>query len=149
MQALLRVCDTLNKNNVNYLIIGAYACALHGHIRATQDVDILLETSDKNINFAIKAMHELLPNLPEKITIADIKENVVLKLIDEIEIDLSTTAWSITYQSAVNNHLKKIIDGIEVKYLSLDDLIQSKDTLREIDMWDVKILLAIKNKSTN
>jgi nucleoside-diphosphate-sugar epimerase len=34
--------DALNKNNVEYVIVGAFALAFHGHPRATGDIDIWL-----------------------------------------------------------------------------------------------------------
>ena len=39
---LLRVCSLLNKHHARYLIVGARACWLHGYVRATMDVDILV-----------------------------------------------------------------------------------------------------------
>jgi hypothetical protein len=31
--------ESLNKNNVQYLVIGGYAIAFHGHPRYTKDID--------------------------------------------------------------------------------------------------------------
>ncbi len=36
--------------------------------------------------------------------------------------------------------------GVDIPFLGLDSLIKSKDTMREIDQWDVKILLEIKKR---
>lgn len=35
----------LNANQVDYLIIGGYAVAIHGHPRYTKDIDIWVEMS--------------------------------------------------------------------------------------------------------
>ena len=40
---LVRVCLLLRKKKVNYVVIGARACALHGYVRATEDIDILIQ----------------------------------------------------------------------------------------------------------
>lgn len=37
--------DALNDHDVRYLIVGAYALALHGHPRYTKDLDIWLDRS--------------------------------------------------------------------------------------------------------
>lgn len=39
---LTRVCALLNGEAAEYLIVGAQAAILHGHIRTTEDVDILI-----------------------------------------------------------------------------------------------------------
>jgi hypothetical protein len=43
---LVRVCQLLNDAGANYLVCGAQACILHGLVRTTEDVDILVETSE-------------------------------------------------------------------------------------------------------
>jgi len=35
----------LNSNSVEYLLIGGYAVAIHGHIRATNDLDLWVKVS--------------------------------------------------------------------------------------------------------
>lgn len=39
----------LNQRRVRYLVIGGYAVAFHGHPRATDDVDVLIASDEKNI----------------------------------------------------------------------------------------------------
>ena len=39
---LLRVCSLLNKHSAKYLIVGGHACILHGLVRTTEDVDLLV-----------------------------------------------------------------------------------------------------------
>src|SRR5580658_10278396 len=39
---------SLNSNSVEYLLIGGYAVGLHGHIRATNDLDIWVKVSQEN-----------------------------------------------------------------------------------------------------
>lgn len=39
----------LNEKHVDYVIIGAHACAAHGFVRATKDIDILIDPTTENI----------------------------------------------------------------------------------------------------
>ena len=59
---LVKVCQFLNEHNVEYIIVGGFACALHGHTRATNDIDVLVKDNDSNLNKIIscKSGHELL-----------------------------------------------------------------------------------------
>jgi hypothetical protein len=45
---LLRVCALLNATGAKYLICGAQPCILHGLVRTTEDVDILVESTEEN-----------------------------------------------------------------------------------------------------
>ena len=45
---LLRVCALLNAAGARYLIAGGYACILHGIVRTTEDVDLLIEPTEEN-----------------------------------------------------------------------------------------------------
>ena len=53
---LLRVCRLLNEAGALYLIAGAQACILHGLVRTTEDVDILIEPSDANCRRVITGL---------------------------------------------------------------------------------------------
>jgi hypothetical protein len=143
---LVSLCRILNKNHIEYAVAGGYACALNGHIRMTEDIDLLIKDTDENLNNVVKAIHEIFPDLNEKIAPNDIRDNVVLKIIDYMEIDFSIKAWNVTYSDAEHDIKHVMIDGIDIPYLGVDMLIRSKETMREIDQWDVKILREIIRK---
>ncbi len=56
---LPRLAKILNKYKVPYALVGGYAVALHGAVRGTLDVDIVLRLSQKDFLGAEKAFHEL------------------------------------------------------------------------------------------
>ena len=39
---------SLNSNGVEYLLIGGYAAAIHGYVRATNDLDVWVKISPEN-----------------------------------------------------------------------------------------------------
>jgi len=39
---------SLNSNRAEYLLIGGYAVGIHGHIRATNDLDVWVNVSPEN-----------------------------------------------------------------------------------------------------
>ena len=49
---------SLNSNHVKYLLIGGYALAVHGYIRATNDLDIWVQISRENANRIEKTLRE-------------------------------------------------------------------------------------------
>lgn len=48
----------LNKNAVNYILVGGYSVILHGYSRTTGDMDIWVERSDENYSKIIKAFED-------------------------------------------------------------------------------------------
>ena len=143
---LLRVCSLLNKHNARYLIVGARACWLHGYIRATMDVDILIPEDVENHARVIAALAELEDHAAAELTPQDFVENIVVKIADEVEVDVSTRAWKVTYDNAFARSLKASIQGVEVPYLDLQTLIESKGTERDQDKVDVQRLRRIEER---
>ena len=137
---LLRVCSLLNEAGVKYLVAGAYAMILNSLIRATEDVDILVEDSMENFRRVIEALSNLADGVARELKPEDFVENVVIKIADEVEVDVSTKAWTVTYAEAIGNAQTALIEGVQVPYLSLQDLIRSKQTYQDQDRADVERL---------
>lgn len=146
MRGIPEVCATFNRAGVRYMIMGAQACALHGHIRATEDIDILIEATPENLDRTISALQELFPDFPEPFSAEDILEHTVLKIADDIELDVSTSAWSVPFSEAITDCCEREIEGVLVPYMGLQSLIRSKLTQREIDQWDVRVLQEIARR---
>jgi hypothetical protein len=141
---LLRVCRLLNEAGAKYLICGAQACILHGLVRTTEDIDILVEASEENCRRVIEGLSKLADGAARELTPKDILENVVVKVADEIEVDVSTHAWKVTYNDAIGSAREVFIQEVKVPFLSLDSLIASKETFREQDALDRLRLLELK-----
>jgi hypothetical protein len=134
---LLHVCSLLNQHRARYLVVGARACWLHGYIRATMDVDILVPED-------LETMLGLLPPFPPlRTTLQDFVDNVVVKIADEVEVDVSTRAWKVRYADAVGTSLKTTIQDVEIPYLDLRTLIATKRTHRGQDQVDIQQLLSL------
>ena len=140
---LLRVCSLLNQHNARYLIVGARACWLHGYVRATMDVDILVPEDLGNHASIIAALSELEDHAAAELTPQDFVENLVVKIADEVEVDVSTRAWKISYADAIGTALQTTIQDVEVPYLDLKTLIASKRTQGDQDQVDVQRLLSL------
>ncbi len=143
---LLRVCGLLNSHHARYLIVGARAAILHGLDRTTQDVDILIPEDVANHARVIAALAQLEDHAAAELTPQDFVENVIVKIADEVEVDVSTRAWKVSYADALPTALRTTIGGVEVPYLDLATLIASKDTYRDQDRVDVQLLREIARR---
>lgn len=48
----------LNKNEVEYLLIGGWAVGIYGAPRATADLDIFVSINDNNLDKLLKSLYE-------------------------------------------------------------------------------------------
>ncbi len=70
----------------------------------------------------------------------------MVKVADEVEVDVSTHAWKVTFDEAAASALYLEIDGIEIPCTGLDMLIASEETYREQDAADRLRLLELKRR---
>jgi hypothetical protein len=126
------------------LVCGAQAGILHGLIRTTEVVDILIEATPENCTRVIEGLAGLEDGAARELTPTDLLENVVVKVADDVEVDVSTRAWKVTFAEAIPDAREVIADGVRIPFLGLDALIASKETYREQDAIDRLRLLALK-----
>ena len=117
-------------------MIGGYACILHGLVRTTEDVDILIEEQEENYGKVRDALAELPDHAAKDLSLRDFADHVVVKVADAVEVDISRRAWKVDYASAIGSAQRRTIEGIEVPFLDIPNLILSKQTYREKDLAD-------------
>ena len=137
---VLRVCRLLNRRRVRYLIAGGVAANLHGSVRATRDVDILVPRDLRNTERLLLALSELPYGLARELDPEEVLGNPVTIVGDDPRVDILTVAWSVTFDGAYPNRTVRRIQGVLVPYLSLPDLIASKQTGRATDEADLQAL---------
>lgn len=49
LEDLVSLCKALNAEGVRYVLIGGFAVILHGFVRGTKDIDLLVDASPENI----------------------------------------------------------------------------------------------------
>jgi len=125
------------------MIVGGHACILHGLVRTTEDVDILVEESEDNYRRVIEALSEMEDGAARELTPQDFQDNVVVKVADEVEVDISRRAWKVAYVDAKDSICYAEIDGVRIPYAGLKSLIASKETYREQDRADLLRLHAL------
>ena len=130
----------LNSNNVKYLLIGGWAVGLHGHPRATKDIDFLIFIDDANLVNIEKAFNDF-GAPPVDINYLREKGNVIRFGVSPIQIDILTEADGINVEDCYSRKEIIIVDSIEIPVISKSDLIQNKgSTGRLADISDIEKL---------
>jgi hypothetical protein len=135
--------ELLNKNNVRFIVVGAYAVGLHGYVRFTGDLDIWLEPSQENANRLMNCLAEFGFGSLSGITVNDFtKDNTVVQFgYPPLRIDVMTSVSGVHFSECFENRELTIIDGTVVPYLDLANLKKNKaSTNRKKDQDDLENL---------
>jgi uncharacterized nucleotidyltransferase DUF6036 len=131
-----------NARQVEFILVGAHALAAHGHVRATQDLDVWVRPSPENAKRVIQALRTFgapLHDLTEK----DLSTpGVVFQIgVEPIRIDILTAIDGVGFDEAWGDRLVlKFLDQ-PVSVLSKNHLIKNKLTTgRTQDLADVEAL---------
>lgn len=134
------MCRLLNRHRARYLVAGGVAANLHGSVRATKDVDILVPRDEANMARVLAALCELPYGIARELDASDIVRNPITIVGDDPRVDILTIAWTVTFDLAWDRRLVRRILGTRVPYLSRDDLVASKQTGRASDLADIEQL---------
>ena len=142
---LTSVCALLNAERARYVVVGGYAVALHGVVRATKDIDILIEPTLENAQRTLAALEHLPFQVAGDVNPSDLITRFVTIIGDTPRVDVLTLACSVRYADAKLGKLTKKLDGITVPFVDLDTLIRSKQTGRPQDVADIAALERIRD----
>jgi len=138
----------LNTERVDFILIGAYALAAHGYPRATMDIDIWVMPSPENADAVIRALTRFGSPLHD-LNVEDLlNDDTVFQIgVAPRRIDLLTGATGLEFSTAAENAIARQVDGIDLKVLSIDDLITNKlATGRPKDQIDADELKKLKGE---
>ncbi len=139
--------DVLNRWDVEYLIVGGYALALHGLPRFTKDLDIFFNAQQSNAEKIFAAAEEFIGDIGLKVEDFTDREAVIQIGFEPVRIDFVATIDGVTFEAAWKNRVHAKFGDVEANFISLADLIKNKSaTGREQDALDVKNLKRQKRK---
>jgi len=122
----------LSVEKVSFLLVGAYALAVHGYPRATMDMDIWIMPSPQNADAVLRALQRFGAPL-HKLTKEDLQnDDTVFQIgVAPRRIDLITSASGLQF---------------EVRIPAINDLIKNKRASgRTKDLADAEALESLRN----
>lgn len=133
---LLKICNALNRAGARYIVIGGMAMVLHGLNRGTEDIDLLVDRTVENIARLREALSILPDNAVREVRDSDIEEYGVVRVADEVVVDLMGSACGIDFNAAEAEIDWREIEGIRIPFASPALLLKTKQTVREKDEID-------------
>ncbi len=100
IEDLARICRALNDAGARYILIGGFAVIAHGGARTTKDIDLLVDASPDNIARVKQALRILEDSAVDEVAETDVARYAVVRVADEIVVDLMARACGIEYAEA-------------------------------------------------
>lgn len=160
MSQFLPIFRFLNDAGVRYVVVGGIATILHGYVRATTDIDLVIDLETEEVEKAIRALstHGFKPRAPvDPLQFADpIQRSIWLKEKGMrvfsmsrpdnpgVSVDLFAQ-HPIPFDSLLARSTVTDLGGVAIRLCSLDDLIELKRLAgRPRDLDDIEKLQKIR-----
>ena len=117
----------LNEHNVQYLVVGGYAVALHGHPRYTKDLDVWVKGENANAKKLLKSLDDFGFGSLD-ISVDDIvNPDVVIQLGNPPNrIDLVSSLTGVEFDSCYQARVTANLDGVNINFIDLESLKKNK-----------------------
>ena len=139
---LVALARELNRLGAKYVVIGGVAINRLGFVRATMDIDLLIARDQANQSLVRQAL-EILPDkaVRELEADEDLASWVVVRVNDEITVDLMTEASGIRFEEAATEIEWAEVSDVRIPFASAKLMLRFKQgSVREKDVMDRKFL---------
>jgi hypothetical protein len=141
LEDLRDLCRELNARGARYVVVGGFAIRAAGYIRGTMDVDLVVARDRENEIRVFGALSTLSDNAVRELQPGDLQQYNVIRVADEVLVDLMGSAGGIDYEAASEEIIVSEVDGVPIPFASPRLLWRMKAvTHREKDAADLVFL---------
>jgi hypothetical protein len=141
VEDLLELCRELNSRRAKYLIVVGFPIRGAGYIGETHDLDVIIDTAPENEAKVLKSLEILPDKAVLHLQPGEVEKYTVVRLADEIIIDLMKSASGIDYAEASKDIIIREVEGGPIPFASPRLLWRMKSkTYREKDLADLIFL---------
>ena len=137
---IVSLARELNRLGVAYVVVGGFAINRLGFVRATEDIDLLIARDRANQDLVKKALEILPDRAIRELGAEDIAQWVVVRVNDDITVDLMTEACGVRFEDAVNGIETESIDGVTIPFAGAELMLKMKQGTRDKDVADRSFL---------
>lgn len=126
--------------DVRFLIVGAYALALHGRPRATGDLDVWIEATPENARRVVRALAAFGAPLTDVAEADFAREGITYQIgVPPGRIDILTDLTGLSFAEAWPDRLRRPFGDIDVDFIGRASFIRNKRaTARPKDLADIE-----------
>jgi hypothetical protein len=141
VEDLRDLCRELNQRGAKYVVIGGFAIRAASYDRSTMDVDLIVAADLENEAKVFSALSTLPDNAVSELQPGELQQHNVIRVGDEIVVDLLRSAGGIDYAEAAKDVVVHEVDGVPIPFASPRLLWRMKVvTHREKDAGDLVFL---------
>ena len=141
MEDLRDLCRELNQRGAKYVVVGGFAIRAANYIRQTMAVDLIVAADAENEAKVFSALSTLPDNAVRELQPGELQQYNVIRVGDEILVDLMRSAGWIDYAEAAKHVVVREVDGVPIPFASPQLLWRMKAvTHREKDAGDLVFL---------
>lgn len=131
-----------NAHGVEYLVVGAHALAVYGHVRATKDLDVWVRPDEENAKRVLTALSAFGAPLDDLTTDDLSTAGTVFQIgVPPLRIDLITAIDGVDFAEAWPDRFSTNFGGVPVFVISRNHLITNKRTAARLqDLADAERL---------
>lgn len=135
-----------NDENVRYLVIGAYALAVHGRARATKDLDLWVDPESDNAMRVYRALAAFGAPLGSIAPSDFMNPDTVYQIgVAPIRVDVLTSIDGVTFSEAWPDRVDATVGGLPVHVIGRDAFVKNKQAVgRARDLADVQEILGLE-----
>lgn len=138
---LIHLCRELNARGARYVVVGGFAIIEAGLPRTTGDVDLVIDPALENEAKVYAALATLPDGCVRELEPGEVGKYVVVRVADEILVDLMARASGIDYAEAAQSVTVRELDGVTIPFASPELLWRMKlRANREKDRGDLAFL---------
>jgi hypothetical protein len=138
---LVSLCRELNERHAKYVVVGGFAIITAGLPRLTGDIDLMVAVDPENEAKVFSALSTLPDNAVRELKPGELQQYNVIRVADEIIVDLMRSAGGIEYEEAAMDLVVRTIQGVPIPFASPRLLWRMKVvTHREKDAGDLVFL---------
>ena len=115
---LAGLCRELNQRGAKYVVVGGWAIIAAGLPRVTTDVDLIVAVDAENEAKVFSALSTLPDNAVRELQPGELQQYNVIRVGDEILVDLMRSAGGIDYAEAAKDVVVREVDGVPIPFAS-------------------------------
>lgn len=130
---------------VDFIVVGGLAVAFAGYVRATEDVDIIVQADDANVQRLLSALEDFGEGHARELSASDFTmEEGAVRVVEDFPLDIFTKMSGHVYEDLLSSTGDHQVGETTIRYLNAEGLIELKEnSLRPRDRQDVQALRQI------
>jgi hypothetical protein len=109
---------SLNRHEVEYLVVGGYAVGYHGFVRATGDLDVFVGSSAANAHKLVAAFHDFGFSMPELTPAVFMEPRRIVRIgVPPLRLEVMNEISGVTFAECYIRRIEETIAGVRINFI--------------------------------